>query len=144
MLVGSKADLCDAPTLAAFHRWARQLIPSKALVATAACGQLQGASLSELLTWSQAPAHTAPGSVAIQQGGTAQQGAPAPPLQQQEQQLLLPARRVRRLPAGQPWLSSSSAEMEEGGVAPGDAAAALDEPRRKEVRDDTGTFAACG
>lgn len=135
VLVGSKADLCSAPTLAAFRRWAQQLFPPKALVATAASGQLQGTPLSELLSWPAATERDA-------SGGATQQTAAAPPPPPQQQ---LPARRVRRVPAGQPWLSSSSSsstqEAGECGAA-GEAAAALGE--RKEVRDGSGAYAACG
>ena len=41
VLIGSKADLCDAPTLERFEAWAAQLYPRKQRVATCANGQLE-------------------------------------------------------------------------------------------------------
>ncbi|KAL4451816.1 hypothetical protein ABPG75_007478 [Micractinium tetrahymenae] len=139
VLVGSKADLCDAANLAGFHGWAQQLFPPKALVATAAAGKLQGAPLSALLSWPPAAESSASDGGGYGQEATAQ---PAASGRQQQQEQQVPVRRVRRVPASQPWLSSSEGVEEDG--AAGDDAAAPSQPLRKEVRDGTGAHAACG
>ena len=116
VLVGSKADLCDDATLAAFHAWAHGLFPPKPLVATAARGQLDAATAEALLA---RPERTTGSSSASGGGSTA--GA---------------VRQVQRGDRGMPWLSSSLAVVEEEPTR--------ERPLRRELQGGTGTNAACG
>lgn len=137
VLVGSKADLCDEPALAAFHAWAEGLFPPKHLAITARRGQLNDsaagtASTAALLSWP----HGAGGKA-----GGEPSGAAAAAAEPEQSSSMLPVRRPRQGAAGQPWLSSSA-----GGGSP---AAAEEEPSRerplrKQVLDGGGTHAACG
>ncbi|PSC70787.1 cobalamin biosynthesis [Micractinium conductrix] len=137
VLVGSKADLCNEATLAAFHRWAGRLFPAKARVVAVAAGRLDGAAAAALLRWADGEARGgSSGSSSPSRAGSASQPAPQG-LQAQQ----APVQRVRRTAASSPWFSSTGpAEAE----ATADQAACTDQPLRKQVSDASGDYSACG
>lgn len=103
VLVGSKADLCDAATLAAFRRWAEGLYPPKLVVTTCGVGGVD----AELLL----------GCITPQSAGDEGQ-------QQQQQQQQAGGVAARLAPTGQRprgagreggvWLSSATPSEAEG------------------------------
>lgn len=140
ILVGSKADLCDGPALAAFHAWAAGLFPPKQLVATARQGQLDGsaagtAGMAGLLCWPQQASSK----------GDGEPSSPAAAAQPEPGNDAMPVRRPRQGVVGQPWLSSSSSSADaRNGPAAEEHEASKERPVRKQVLDGSGAHAACG